>query len=127
MTGWQIWAAVGTGGAIGAMTRHAIALASLRLFGPAFPWGTLFVNVAGSFAIGAFLAWLAARGDVHAGLRAFVGTGLLGALTTFSTFSFEALLLWRRSPELALGYVLASVVLALAAVTAGYTLAKAWS
>lgn len=86
--------AVAAGGAVGAALRWAISLAALRLTGQGawsgFPLGTVIVNVVGSFA----LAWLvsadAARGVASPTARLFLGTGLLGALTTFSTFGLDA-------------------------------------
>ena len=89
MSSPQLWLAVGVGGAIGAMARHAVGAASLRLLGPNFPWGTLTVNVAGSLAMGLFIAWLVAREPHTSVMRAFVATGVLGGFTTFSTFALD--------------------------------------
>lgn len=91
--------------------------------GPAFPWGTFVVNVAGSGALG-FAAALLQSSVVTPEARAFLTVGFLGAFTTFSTFSYEAMALvhdgaWTR----AAGYVAGSVALGLAAVFAGFWLA----
>jgi CrcB protein len=118
--GWQAWAAVGAGGALGAMARHGVSMLSMRLLGPAFPWGALAINVAGAFAIGYFVAAMAGRGEPAPLLKSFIATGLLGGLTTFSTFALEAATLFRdRSAGAAAIYVAASVALALVAVVAG--------
>lgn len=126
MTGGQIWVAIGLGGAIGAMARHAVGVASMRALGPNFPWGTLCVNVVGCFAMGLFMAWLTARDPQSALLRGFFATGVLGAFTTFSAFALEAVTLWRdRSLSIAGLYVLASVVLSIGALAAGLASGKA--
>lgn len=87
----KVWLAVAAGGALGAVVRFAVSRGAARWFGTAFPWGTLIVNAAGAFAIGFLAAWFAVRLDAGPALRALVLTGMLGALTTFSTFSFETL------------------------------------
>lgn len=76
------------GGAVGAPLRYVIDLAVQRWHGGRFPWGTFMVNVLGSLVLGAVLG-LEASGSVPAGTLALVGTGLCGALTTYSTFTFE--------------------------------------
>ena len=74
---------VALGGAIGASLRHLSGTFFLRTFGPGFPYGTLFVNVAGSLAMGLFIGWLVRRtGGSSQELRLFVATGLLGGFTT---------------------------------------------
>lgn len=83
---------VALGGSIGAVFRYLISLFAISLFGLAFPFGTLIVNAIGSF----FMGILYAVGQVsHLSpeIKALIGVGLLGALTTFSTFSNETLLL----------------------------------
>lgn len=128
MTGGQIWIAIGLGGALGAMARHGVGVAAMRLLGPNFPWGTLAVNIAGCFAMGLFIAWLAAREPHPALLRSFAATGVLGGFTTFSAFALEAMTLWRdRSLTIAGLYVLASVAMSIAALAAGLAAAKALS
>ncbi|WP_299794816.1 fluoride efflux transporter CrcB [uncultured Shewanella sp.] len=83
---------VALGGSIGAVFRYLISILMLQLFGSAFPFGTLLVNVIGSFLMGIIYA-LGQISQVSPELKALVGVGLLGALTTFSTFSNETLLL----------------------------------
>ena len=95
---------VGAGGFIGAALRYGLSLSLARF---AFPMGTLLVNVIGSFALG----WLyakAGQGEVDGSTRHFLGVGLLGAFTTFSTFSVETLALVEEG---ALGRAAMSVIL----------------
>ena len=111
--------AVFVGGGLGAVLRWLVGRASLAMFGPALPWGTMAVNILGSFliglSVGAFSAF--ATGQT---MRLFLVTGFLGGFTTFSAFSLDALTLWERGQYgLAATYVLTSVLLSLAAITAG--------
>jgi len=126
MNGASIWLAVGAGGAIGAMARHGISRIALKTFGPNFPWGTFIANIAGSFLMGVLIVWLTTREPVSPSLRAFLSVGILGAFTTFSTFSLDTIMLFRDKAYLAgSGYLLGSVVLSLAGLLLGLTLAKA--
>ncbi|MGE0501726.1 MAG: fluoride efflux transporter CrcB [Rhizobiaceae bacterium] len=119
-------ALVAAGGAIGAALRHLVNLGALRLLGPQFPWGTVAVNVVGSFAMGAFVALLARRIDASAEVRLFVATGILGGFTTFSAFSLDVAVLWERGAAMqAAGYALGSVAGSLAAIFAGLALVRA--
>lgn len=119
------WAWVIIGSALGGMARYGISGAVARRIGETFPWGTLAVNVSGSFVIGVFAA-LVAPGGALAGERmagAFVMAGLCGGYTTFSSFSLQTLNLardgeWTR----ALGNIVASAVLCTLAVWAGFAL-----
>jgi CrcB protein len=81
---------VALGAAIGANLRYGISLWAASRFGAAFPYGTLLINVAGSFAIGVILALSATRLPLSGPLRLLLVTGLLGGFTTFSSFSYEA-------------------------------------
>lgn len=115
-----LWVALG--GALGSVARYAVSGIAVRWLGAAFPYGTLFVNVMGSFAIGLLAALVAADGrpSLGADARAFLLVGVLGGFTTFSSFSLETLNL-ARSGALApaLLNVAGSVVLCLAAVSLG--------
>lgn len=117
---------VALGGAIGASLRHLIGQIVLRLAGPGFPFGTMTVNIAGSFAMGLFVAWLTRRsGGTSNELRLFIATGLLGGFTTFSAFSLDVAVLWERGQAMAATfYVLGSVMLSVAALFAGLWLAR---
>jgi CrcB protein len=118
------------GGGIGSGLRHGVNLAAARWIGIEFPWGTLAVNVIGSFLIGAFAGWLAFRGDAHAtqSLRLFLTTGILGGFTTFSAFSLDFALLFERGDTvLAAVYVIASVAISLAAIFAALWLVRSFA
>lgn len=110
---------VALGGAAGSVLRYLVSVAAVAALGPAFPWGTLAVNIIGSAAIG-----VAAAAGIEGQQRLLLVTGFLGGFTTFSAFSLEAAALHARSPLLAMGYVAASVVLGLAAFALAWTLAR---
>lgn len=108
------------GGGIGAALRHGVNRAALAALGSSFPFGTLFVNVAGSFAMGVLAALFLAKGIGDQGLRLFLTTGILGGFTTFSAFSLDAILLWERGAWTALAiYLAGSVTLSIAALAVG--------
>ncbi|GAB4272347.1 MAG: fluoride efflux transporter CrcB [Pararhodobacter sp.] len=114
---------VALGGALGASGRYLTGVAAMRLMGPGFPWGTLAVNIAGSFLMGVLVVVLGHFSGNR--FAPFLMTGVLGGFTTFSAFSLDALTLWERGQQaLAAGYVAASVLLSLAAIVAGLTLAR---
>lgn len=116
---------VAVGGALGSVLRWAAVSGVARLPRAAgFPWGTLGVNVAGSFAIGFVLTLAFERGLVAPATRLFLVTGVLGGFTTFSAFSWETLVLVRDGHSLAAaGYVAGSVLGGLAAALLGSSLA----
>jgi CrcB protein len=108
------------GGGLGAALRHGANVASLRAFGPAFPYGTLLVNVTGSLAMGLIAGWFAFRSGASEGWRLFLTTGILGGYTTFSAFSLDAVLLYERGQVGAAAlYVLGSVALSIIGLVAG--------
>lgn len=116
---------IALGGAIGASLRHLTGLVLLRLIGPGFPFGTLTVNVVGSFAMGLLVATLARMEPVAPEWRLFLGTGLLGGFTTFSAFSLDAALLYERGElGLAGAYVAMSVILSLCGLFLGLWVAR---
>ena len=84
---------VGVGGFFGANARFLVASWAAERLGPTFPYGTLLINVTGSFVIGLFLTIVTERVVAPPGLRLFFATGFLGAYTTFSTFTYESLAL----------------------------------
>jgi len=79
------------GSALGGGARYLLSLATLRWLGPTFPYGTLTVNVAGSFAVGLLMHVALETSVVPPGVRIFLATGVLGGLTTYSTFNYETL------------------------------------
>lgn len=118
--------AVAAGGALGAVVRYLVAIASGRAFGTAFPWGTLIINVTGSFLIGLFAALFATRWNLPQAARIFLTVGICGGYTTFSTFSLDAWYLIERGQSWASGvYMIASVVLSLAALIAAMQMVRA--
>jgi len=115
-----VWVAVGS--ALGGMARYWCSGFAARLIGEWFPWGTLIVNVSGSFVIGAFAALSAAEGPflISPEQRIFVMVGLCGGYTTFSSFSLQTFSLWREGEWLWAGAnCLLSFVLCLLAVWLG--------
>lgn len=114
---------VALGGAIGASGRYLTGLAAIRLMGPGFPWGTLTVNVVGSFLMGVIVVVL---GHFSANRFApLLMTGVLGGFTTFSAFSLDAITIWERGEHgLAATYVAVSVVFSLAALGLGLMVAR---
>jgi len=103
------------GGAIGAGARHLVGQAMLARLGPGFPWWTLSINIAGSLLMGLLIGWLARSGGSDT-TRLFVGVGILGGFTTFSSFSMEFWMLFERGQNAqAAAYILASVAGAIAA------------
>lgn len=112
------------GGALGASLRYGVSLLTLRLGSPAFPWGTLAVNLIGSFVAGFIWAILdQTTGDQRN--HAFFIIGVCGAFTTFSAYALESLYLLQNGQSgLAVTNVLANNAGSLLAVFAGFTLAK---
>lgn len=116
--------AIAVGGALGAVSRFGVQALMLRLFGAGFPVGTLAVNVVGSLLMGFLAHWFISRG-VSPEWRNLVLVGFLGALTTFSTFSLDAVALYERGEMgLAALYVIASVVLSIGALFAGLAISR---
>ncbi len=112
--------AIALGGAIGAVGRHYVSVAMTLLLGHGFPWGTLVVNIAGSFLLGVLIETMALVWSPTVEMRALLTVGVLGAFTTFSTFSLDVATLYERGATLALtGYVVASVVVSVLALFAG--------
>jgi CrcB protein len=125
-TAWQAQTAammttlfqVALGGAIGASARYLTNTAVMRWVGPGFPYGTLMVNILGSFLMGVLVVVLAHKGGTR--YAPLLMTGILGGFTTFSAFSLDAFTLWERGQvALAGAYVAGSVVLSIAALIAG--------
>ena len=123
---WQAAALVALGGALGSVLRYAVTVLADARWGPGFPWGTLLVNVAGSFVIGVVAELAAGRGVLSPATRIFIATGICGGFTTFSSYSLDALTLARDGAATpALLYVAGSVVLGLVAVYLGVAAARA--
>ena len=108
------------GAGIGGALRHGVNVGAARLFGYGFPFGTLIVNVIGSFAMGLLAGYFAFRPGISQHLRLFLTTGILGGFTTFSAFSLDsALLIERHSYGLVAGYAVGSVAASVSALFFG--------
>lgn len=102
------------GAGIGGVLRHGVNVATLRLLDPEFSYGTLFINVISSSAMGLLASLFAIKFDPGQSWRLFLTTGILGGFTTFSTFSLEAVVLYERGDFGSMAaYVLSSVVLSI--------------
>jgi fluoride exporter len=113
------------GAGIGGAGRHGVNVLAARLFGTAFPAGTLAINVFGCLLMGLIASVFAFRGHLPQEMRLFLTTGILGGFTTFSAFSLDAALLWERGEAgLAVLYVGASVIFSLLAVAAGLAVSR---
>lgn len=111
---------IGLGGFLGANCRYLVGGWAADRFGAAFPYGTLLINVTGSFIIGLFLTLITDRFVVHPSVRLFFVIGFLGAYTTFSTFTFESVaLLQSRAYLLAATNLFGSLFLGVLAVMLG--------
>lgn len=120
------WLLVIAGAVVGAPLRYLTDRAVQSRHDSHFPWGTFTVNVAGSLVLG-LLTGMAGAGVVGPRVTALLGTGLCGALTTYSTFSYETLRLAERGRvRAAVANVTASVAAGLCAVFLGLTLARAF-
>jgi CrcB protein len=116
---------VGIGGFLGANARYLLGSWIAQRYGTSFPYGTLVINVSGSFIIGFFLVLISERFVLHPNWRLFFAVGFLGAYTTFSTFSFESLaLIQGGSWLLGLANVIGSVLLGLVAALIGMAVAR---
>lgn len=117
--------AVAAGGAAGAVVRYLVTSWIGHTLGHGFPWGTLVVNVVGSFALGALVEVMALKWSVTPELRAFMVVGVMGAFTTFSTFSLDVVTLAERGASAAsVAYILASVILSVGAFVAAMRLLR---
>lgn len=115
---------VAIGGAVGSMARYLVNIGLLRLIGPGFPWGTLTVNILGSFLMGVIWVTLDVKGAMR--FAPLLMTGILGGFTTFSAFSLDAVTMVERGePGLATIYVVGSVAVSVLALAAGMMISRA--
>jgi fluoride exporter len=122
---WQQLLLVAMGGALGAVGRFWLGGVLLRQLGSGFPWGTLTVNLVGSFAAGFIAIWLESRGPAALYWRAFLIVGVLGALTTYSALMLECLLYAKSQRSgLMFGYLAITLVAGLCLVWLGAKVAS---
>lgn len=113
------------GGALGSGARYLVNIGAAKWLGVAFPWATLIVNIAGSFAMGLLVEYVVLRHGGSPELRTFLATGILGGFTTFSAFSLDVATLWNRGDlALAAVYILVSVAVSIAALYGGIAIAR---
>ena len=111
------WISVALGGALGAVCRYWVSICLLPVTSYKFPFATLSVNVAGSLLMGVLYVLIVEKGGLPEQARNILMVGFLGAFTTFSTFSLDAISLWQNGAQLmALIYVISTVVLCLVAI-----------
>lgn len=126
MIGTIGWVALG--GAIGATLRYGINLGSAHYLGQGYPWGTLIVNITGSFLMGIMIAKFVQMQNISPEIKALCTTGILGAFTTFSTFSLDFVTLWERGVCLqALIYLLLSIILSIFALVIGLWIMRSFA
>lgn len=116
---------IALGGGIGSFLRYTLTSVIARNLGTLFPYGTLAVNVIGSFIMGITIEYLSKTLPHSNELRAFLAIGILGGFTTFSAFSLDSITLFERgSPMLAIAYIITSVVLSIITIFAGMALIR---
>lgn len=117
---------ISIGAIVGANARWILSRYAARFIGTAFPYGTLFINVTGSFIVGFFMAWTTERVLVDPRWRLMVVVGFCGAFTTFSSFAFETMSYFEQGQWLLMWTnFLSNNLLCLGAAVAGMALARA--
>ncbi|HEY3926742.1 MAG TPA: fluoride efflux transporter CrcB [Candidatus Koribacter sp.] len=117
---------VSLGGVVGACARYFLSRFTAKIVGTSFPWGTLLINITGSFILGLFLVYTTERVFVDPRWRLLIAIGFCGAYTTFSSYAFESMVYFQQGNwALFAGNVLANNVLCLAAVLAAAAFARA--
>lgn len=114
------------GGALGSVMRYLVSIAAGKIFDAPFPWGTLVINISGSFILGLLIEAFALKWNAYEPVRVFLLIGFCGGFTTFSAFSADAVNLMARGAGMpALAYILASVMLSIGGLYAGLHLLRA--
>jgi fluoride exporter len=117
--------AISVGAIVGANLRYWMSRSAVRWLGPVFPYGTLSINVVGSFVLGFFLVWTSERVLVDPRWRLLIAVGFCGGYTTFSSYAYETMAFFEQGQwTLMAANFLASNVLACGAVVAGMVLAR---
>lgn len=118
-----VW--VSLGGIVGACSRYFLSRFTARLMGTNFPWGTLFINISGSFILGLFLVYTTERAFLDPRWRLLIAIGFCGAYTTFSSYAYETIVYFQQGNwMLFASNILANNILCLAGVLAGAAIAR---
>lgn len=121
----QLLFSISVGAIVGALGRHYLMIAIGKLFGTGFPWGTLIINILGSFLMGVLVEGFALKWSASQEFRAFLTVGILSSFTTFSTFSLDIALLTERGQLLpAFLYVASSILFSVVGLFAGLYLIR---
>ncbi len=121
----MVYLVIGIGGILGANARYWVTGWAAQRFGTVFPYGTFMINVSGAVFLGFLMAFLQDRAFIHPNYRLFFATGFCGAYTTFSTFTYESLVLIQNgSFLLAFVNLFASVGIGMMGVFLGFVLGK---
>ena len=119
------WFAVAIGGALGSLARYALTTYIFDVSSHKFPYATLAINVLGSFAMGILFVLIVEKAAMPSEMRSLLMIGFLGAFTTFSAFSLDALGLWQNGHIfMSLVYMLATVILCLIAISSAIWLTR---
>ena len=119
------WFAVAIGGALGSLARYALSSYIFDISSHNFPYATLIVNVLGTFVMGILFVVIVERSAMPAEMRSLLMIGFVGAFTTFSTFSLDALGLWQNGHIfMSLVYMLATIILCLIAISSAIWLTR---
>ena len=117
--------AISAGAVVGASLRYWMSRFAVSLLGPVFPWGTLAINVLGSFVLGFFLVWTAERVMVDTRWRLLIAVGFCGSYTTFSSYAFETMAFLKQGQWMLMAAnFVANNLLACLAVLAGMAVAR---
>jgi len=118
--------AISVAAILGANLRYLISRLAVKEFGPVFPYGTLIINIVGSFIVGLFVIWTTERVLIDPRWRLLVVVGFCGSFTTFSSYAFESMALFEQGQwALMLANVFANNILCLAGALAGIAVARA--
>ena len=116
---------ISLGAIVGANARYLISRSAVRILGPVFPYGTLFINVVGSLIVGFFMVWTSERVFIDPRWRLLVIVGFCGSFTTFSSYAYEAMVYFEQGQWLLMWTnILTNNLLCLLAVLAGMALAR---
>jgi len=123
----DLYFSIALGGALGALTRYKISVFFTSHYISVIPWGTIFANVLGSFLMGVLFIYLQEKLHQYEAIRGLLTVGFLGAMTTFSSFSIETLVMIQKGDYLsAFGYIVGSVGFCLLATLIGVQVSRSW-